>query len=67
MRPITTATGMNPCPYCGITGHLGRCTSIKAIEYHPDGTIKRVEFYAPRDYVPVIFANPAPQNHYYDP
>lgn len=25
--------------------HQGRCPQIKAIEYHPDGTIKRIEFH----------------------
>lgn len=34
------------CPWCGIT-HGPRCPSIQAIEYHPDGSIKRVEFVKP--------------------
>jgi hypothetical protein len=50
------------CPYCHQT-HAGKCALVKAFEYHPDGSIKRVEFYAPSDYVPAIFANPAPQNN----
>ncbi len=52
---------MTKCLYCN-QPHDGKCLLVKAFEYHPDGTIKRVEFYAPSDYVPVIFANPAPQN-----
>jgi hypothetical protein len=32
------------CEHCGF-GHLGTCPRIKAIEYHPDGTVKRIEFH----------------------
>jgi hypothetical protein len=33
-----------PCPYCGGAQHNGGiCHLVKAIEYFPDGTIKRVE------------------------
>ena len=32
------------CPYCGWI-HEGVCQRIRAIEYHPDGTIKRMEFH----------------------
>lgn len=31
------------CPYCA-TGHEGACPKVKAIEYHPNGTVRRVEF-----------------------
>jgi hypothetical protein len=31
-----------PCNYCGQT-HTGTCPRVKAIEYWPDGTVKRVE------------------------
>lgn len=33
------------CPYCGFTpSHAPEaCTMVKAIEYFPNGTIKRVE------------------------
>ncbi len=58
----TTAIVVPSCPYCQ-QQHVGKCALVKALEYHPDGTIKRVEFYAPCDYVPAIFANPAPQNN----
>ena len=34
------------CPHCGV-GHAGMCWQVKAIEYHPDGTIKRVEYHDP--------------------
>lgn len=41
-RPVAT-------PYCKICGehHRGRCPSVKAITYYPDGTIQRVEYYQP--------------------
>lgn len=32
------------CCHCGCY-HTGVCPKIKAIEYHPDGTIKRIEYY----------------------
>lgn len=34
------------CQYCGMT-HTATCPKIRAIEYYPDGTIKRVEFHNP--------------------
>jgi hypothetical protein len=34
---------MTRCEYCGLT-HDTICPRIQAIEYHPDGAIKRVEF-----------------------
>jgi hypothetical protein len=34
---------MNPCPYCGMTGHTGTCWRVKSIEYFPNGAVKRVE------------------------
>ena len=37
------------CPYCSgppstYVFHTGKCPKVKAIEYHPNGTIKRIEF-----------------------
>lgn len=32
------------CGHCGVW-HQGQCTRIKAIEYYPDGKIKRIEYY----------------------
>jgi hypothetical protein len=40
------------CPYCGAI-HGPKCPLVKAFEYHPDGAVKRVEFYAPNDYGPL--------------
>jgi len=34
------------CQYCGMT-HKGTCPRIRAIEYHDNGTIKRIEFRSP--------------------
>ena len=41
----TTAVKMPTCPYCGSMPHqhLSQCPAINAIEYYPNGTIKRVE------------------------
>ena len=31
------------CAFCGNEmGHLGMCPKVREIEYHPNGTIKRV-------------------------
>lgn len=42
---------MNYCPYCSDDyqkiSHGGTCPRVKAIEYYPNGTIKRVEFHGP--------------------
>jgi len=40
-----------PCPYCS-NGcqqiyHGGRCPQVKSIEYHENGTVKKVEFFDP--------------------
>jgi hypothetical protein len=32
------------CPYCGFW-HTGMCSRIKAIEYHENGMIRRIEFH----------------------
>ncbi len=38
-------TSTQSCRYCGESvSHAGICPRIKAIEYHPDGSIRRVEF-----------------------
>lgn len=41
-------------------GHQGTCPTVKAIEYFPDGTVKRVEFKCTSDYMPIPaqIANP---------
>lgn len=40
----TTPTNhLNKCPYCNNI-HDGVCPLVAAFEYHPNGTLKRVEF-----------------------
>lgn len=49
------STGHNDrrrCPYCGLF-HAMKCHLVKAYDYHPDGALKRVEFFAPNDYGPL--------------
>lgn len=36
------------CDYCGGHHLFTTCPRIKAIEYHQDGTVKRVEFHEAR-------------------
>lgn len=37
------------CPYCGMIHILaGICPMVKAFDYYPDGTVKRVEFRDPQ-------------------
>jgi len=48
-RPTTGSTGSNDpvrCQWCG-TFHSTKCHLVKAVEFHPDGSVKRVEFYEP--------------------
>ena len=46
------------CPYC-TNHHEGICPMVKAIDYHPNGSIKRVEFKTANDYPQV------PPNSYF--
>ena len=32
------------CSHCG-SMHAGQCPKVKAVEYHLDGTVKRVEYH----------------------
>lgn len=41
---------MNICRWCGVI-HGPRCPEVRAIEYHEDGTVKRVEFLTPADFM----------------
>lgn len=44
----------NRCPWCG-GFHQSFCPRVKAIEYAEDGIlIRRVEFFAPNDYPPLV-------------
>ena len=47
-----TPSSEDRCPHCGLLGHMGGpCPRIAAIEYHPDGSIKRVEYVQPQQLV----------------
>lgn len=46
----STASETAKCPYCAGL-HDAVCTLVKAIEYYPDGTRKRVEFHPPQPVV----------------
>jgi hypothetical protein len=41
------ANDVHECGHCGMW-HAGPCARIKAMEYYPDGTMKRVEYYDAR-------------------
>jgi hypothetical protein len=46
------STGINDpakCRFCGMY-HGPLCPTVKAFEYHPDGSLKRVEFKGAADY-----------------
>lgn len=43
---------LKPCKFCG-NQHGFRCPDVKAIEYHANGKIRRVEFMTPMDYRPL--------------
>lgn len=47
------------CQWCGLH-HGAQCPSVKAIEYYPDGKIKRVEFRGESDYSPSRWTVPYP-------
>ncbi len=41
----------NECPHCPGVQHLGGpCPKVRAVEYYPNGMIKRVEFHTDTGY-----------------
>ena len=48
MYPYASTYSGVPCPYCSSSGvqayHYGVFPKVKEIEYHPDGTVKKVVF-----------------------
>ena len=50
---VTTGGYAVTCPHCGGT-HKETCHRIRAIEYHENGTIKRVEFHAPEPVAGIV-------------
>jgi hypothetical protein len=58
----TNGTDAAPhCPYCGNGPHQGVCHMVKAIEYYPNGQIKRVEMKGAQDYHQVTRIDPPSQ------
>lgn len=57
MSQSAYATGPDKCQYCGLT-HGAKCPTVKAYEYHANGTLKRVEFFGPGDYAPPVIYGP---------
>ena len=43
------------CRYCGAIHGGVQCSRISAIEYFPDGTVKRIEFHNPNPPVQLTF------------
>lgn len=39
---------MRECPHCGMV-HRETCHRIRAIEYYPNGTVKRIELHGPQE------------------
>jgi hypothetical protein len=60
MSTTSNAAVSAACRYCG-NHHGPRCPDVKAIEYHPDGTVKRVEYITAADYAPLpVWPSAAP-------
>lgn len=54
MQTSGTANTIPKCQYCGSAfPHQGICPTVKAIEYYPDGTMKRVELKTANDFPPL--------------
>ena len=43
-----------PCQWCGLIHTASFCPMVKALEYYPDGTLKRVELKTAADYPQAI-------------
>lgn len=48
------------CPHCGMY-HQATCPRVKAIEYHNDGTVKRIEFHTPEYGFPSVIVSEVPK------
>lgn len=51
----TSVSPINPCQWCGVIHLTPRCPQVKAFDYWPDGTLKRVEFHADK---PIVGCTP---------
>jgi hypothetical protein len=47
------------CERCGAFVHAGECYRVAVVEYHPDGTLKRIEYY-PSSTASEMFASDHP-------
>jgi hypothetical protein len=56
---MSTSATNSKCPHCGLI-HEMTCPKIKAIEYHPNGTVKRVEFFSIGDQLGPVMPAPLP-------
>jgi hypothetical protein len=60
MTETASAAKSQNCQWCGLFHTSpGVCPMVKALEYYPDGTLKRVEFKGPEQWVPA-YAPPQP-------
>jgi hypothetical protein len=65
MNEATTGTvSMSTCPHCG-GWHNGACPQVRAIEYWPNGSVKRVEYERGQGGVPVqqVGRQPLPDDY----
>ena len=53
----TSTANLNTCQWCSCI-HSGKCPQVKAIEYHANGNIKRIEFFGPNDYFAPTIVKP---------
>jgi hypothetical protein len=66
MTETANAAKSQDCQYCGMI-HVsgGICPMVKAFEYYPDGTLKRVEFKSPdQQWVPSYYPPQFPWRGY---
>ena len=57
MTPTCSTTKPQNYVYCGSTHESpGACPMVKALEYYPDGTLKRVEFKSAADYPQQVYS-----------
>lgn len=55
MTETSSASDEGVCRWCGRL-HGYQCPEVKALEFHPDGSVKRVEFKTAADYQPITLA-----------
>ena len=58
METTTVGPTTHACVHCGGVHSGGVCHRVKAIEYHQNGTVKRVEYHDPRPPMEVTMEYP---------